>query len=88
MIASQTGIVAGAVASLIVVITKTRARWIVSIVLGTATAIEDFFVHPGQFGPIAAEAAVTGLGAGLLSYQAGTAVAHIRSRYGARIEMS
>jgi VIT1/CCC1 family predicted Fe2+/Mn2+ transporter len=40
--------------------------------LGALTAIVDYFVHPGMFGPAALEAIVTGLGAALLSYLVGT----------------
>ncbi len=40
----------------------------------------DYFVHPGQCGPIAMEAIVTGLGAALLSYLVGTLVRGVRKR--------
>ncbi len=43
----------------------------------------DFFVHPGQFGPIAMEAIVTGLGAALLSYLVGTLVRGVLRMIGA-----
>ena len=79
-IASETGVIAGAVASVVVLTARTRTRWIVSIVLGVVTAIADFFVHPGQFGPIFAEALATGLGAGLLSYLLGMAMHRVRAR--------
>jgi len=79
LIASQTGIVAGAVASVAILVARTSRRWVVSVVLGVATAIVDFFVHPGEFGPVFLEAAVTGLGAALLSYLAGVALRHARA---------
>lgn len=79
-IASETGVIAGAVASALVLAARTRTRWIVSVVLGVVTAIADFFVHPGQFGPVFAEALATGLGAGLLSFLVGIVMHRIRAR--------
>ena len=81
LIASQTGIVAGVFASVAILVARTRRRWVISVVLGIATAIVDFFVHPGEFGPVALEAVLTGLGAGLLSAVVGFAL-----RYARRIE--
>jgi uncharacterized membrane protein (UPF0136 family) len=59
---------------------RSQRLWVVSAVLGVATAVVDYLVHPGQFGPIAMEAVVTGVGAALLSYVVGTAVRRVRSR--------
>jgi hypothetical protein len=78
LIASQTGLIAGVIATVGIFVVRTRKRWIISIVLGAATAVVDFFVHPGMFGPLAAEAIVTGLGAAILSYLVGTAIRHFR----------
>lgn len=78
-IASQTGVIAGAVASVVVLAARTRTRWIASVVLGVVTATADFFVHPGQFGPVFAEALATGLGAGLLSFLLGMVLHRIRA---------
>ena len=78
LIASQTGVVAGTLAGVALFVSKTRNRWIVSTILGVATAIVDFFVHPGKFGPIVMEAAVTGLAAGVLSYIVGALVRRFR----------
>ena len=85
-IAAQTGIVAGVIASAVFLIVRTGKRWIVALLLGAATAIVDYFVHPGQFGPAAMEAIVTGLGAGLLSYVIGGGVEMLRSKVAARKE--
>ncbi len=79
MIASRTGVIAGAVASIALVLARTDRRWVVSIVLGAATAVVDYFVHPGKFGPVAMEAIVTGLGAALLSYVVGAVVQRVRA---------
>ncbi len=57
---------------------KTDKRWAISMVLGVATAIADFFVHPGMFGPVALEAIITGIGAGALSYLVGTLIHRAR----------
>lgn len=83
-IASQTGIIAALLASAGLMLAKTDKRWLVSLMLGVATAIVDYFVHRGMFGPVMLEAVVTGLAAGVLSYIAGTAVHAIRKRHAAR----
>ena len=79
-IASQTGVAAGAVATLVLIAARNRTRWVISVVLGVVTASVDFFVHPGQFGPVFAEALATGLGAGLLSFLFGLAIHCVRPR--------
>ncbi len=80
LIASQTGVVAGAIASVAIILSRTNQRWIVSLVLGTGTAIVDFFVHPGMFGPVAMEAIVTGMAAAVLSYLVGTSFRLARAK--------
>lgn len=80
LIASQTGIVAGTAATAAIVVAKTDKRWVMAVVLGIATAIVDYVVHPGMFGPIALEAIVTGVGAAVLSLAAGAIVRAVRAR--------
>ncbi|MFP6837386.1 MAG: hypothetical protein VB948_14910 [Pseudomonadales bacterium] len=80
LIASQTGIAAGVVTSAAILLSRTNRRWIVSAVLGVATAVADFVVHPGGFGPVFLEALVTGAGAALLSHLVGIAVRYTRNR--------
>jgi len=80
LIASQTGIVAGTAATAAIVVAKTDKRWVMAVVLGIATAIVDYVVHPGMFGPIALEAIVTGVGAAVLSLAAGAIVRAVRTR--------
>jgi hypothetical protein len=82
-VALKTGIIAGTITSLFLVVMRPDRLWVVSVLLGTITAVVDFFVHPGQFGPIAMEAIVTGLGAALLSYSVGTLVRGVRRMLGA-----
>lgn len=78
IIASRTGVIAGAVASLVLLLVRTRNRWATSLVLGVLTAIVDYFVHPGQFGSAATEAVVTGFGAAVLSYGVGALIRRFR----------
>ena len=80
LIASQTGVIAGAVASVAILLSRGNKRWIISLLLGIATAVVDFFVHPGMFGPVAMEAIVTGIAAAALSYLVGIAVRMARRK--------
>ena len=80
LIASQTGIIAGTIAYVAILFAKTGKQWLVSIILGAATGIVDFFVHPGMFGTAATEAVVTGLGAAILSYLIGIAIQLFRAK--------
>ena len=73
LVASQTGLVAGLVTTGAIIATQTDKRWAVSAFLGVTTAIVDFFMHPGSFGPVFMEALVTGVGAAVLSFSVGTA---------------
>ena len=81
LVASQTGIVAGAVASGIFLLWRASKPWMIATILGMATAVVDFFVHPGQFGPLMMEAIITGIGAGALSYLVGVTLVRVRARY-------
>jgi hypothetical protein len=78
LIASRTGVIAGAVATAAILLARTKRQWVISVVLGVVTAVVDYFVHPGRFGPAAMEAVVTGLGAAVLSYLVGAAVRRAR----------
>jgi len=70
--ASQTGLIAGALASSAIVMARLRRAWVVSVLLGLVTAFVDAFVHHGHFGPAGImEAVVTGCGASLLSFALG-----------------
>ena len=80
LIASQTGVIAGVLASMAVVLANTDNRWVIAGVLGLATAVVDYFVHPGAFGPVFMEALVTGVGAAALSYVVGTVYRRFRGR--------
>lgn len=84
VIASQTGLIAGSIASLAVFLSRSMPRWVASLVLGLGTAVVDFLVHPGMFGPIAVEALVTGFVAAALSYFTGTAVSFVRQKLATR----
>lgn len=78
VIAAQTGIAAGTVASLAVWFMRSSTRWRVAIVLAVVTAVVDYIVHPGMLGPWITEAVVTGLAAGALSLLMGAAVGRVR----------
>jgi uncharacterized membrane protein YdcZ (DUF606 family) len=80
VIASQTGVVAGLIAAITLAFAKTDRRWVVSAVLGVATAVVDYFVHPGMFGAVATEAIVTGLAAAVISYLVGTVLRYFRRK--------
>lgn len=80
LIASQTGLVAGLVTTGAIIATQTDKRWVISALLGITTAVVDFFMHPGSFGPVFMEALVTGIGAAVLSYIAGTLFRWYRRR--------
>ena len=80
IIASQTGAVAGVIASVALIFSRTSNRWIIAATLGIATAIVDYFMHPGMFGPVVLEAIITGIGAAILSYLVGTILRYRRAR--------
>ena len=80
LIASQTGIAAGAIAYVAMLFANTGRQWMISTVLGIATGVVDFFVHPGMFGMAATEAIVTGIGAAALSFLVGNAIRRFRAK--------
>jgi len=80
LVASQTGVFAGALAAVTLALAKTNRRWMVASVVGVTTAIVDYLVHPGMFGSVATEAIVTGLAAAALSYIAGTVVRYFKRK--------
>lgn len=85
IIASQTGVIAGVIASIALLLTQTDNRLMIAIVLGVVTGVVDYFVHPGMIGPVFLEAIITGIGAGVLSYFVGFAVHYYRNRRGRRL---
>ncbi|HEY5622795.1 MAG TPA: hypothetical protein VIV14_03465 [Gammaproteobacteria bacterium] len=80
LIASQTGLIAGALTTAALFFASTDKRWVVAIVLGAVTAVVDFFVHPGMLESALLEALLTGIGAGLLSLAVGYSLQYWRSR--------
>jgi len=81
LIASQTGLLAGAIASTTVLAAGLRRPWLISLTLGVVTIPVDAFVHPGKFemGGIS-EAVVTGVGAFVLSLAASAVVRAVKRR--------
>ena len=78
VIASQTGIAAGVLSSIALLLAGNSKRWVIAVVLGVITAVVDYFVHPGMIGEGATEAIITGIGAAVLSLLAGFALDHFR----------
>lgn len=68
IIASQTGITAGAVTTIAILLSKTHKREFIALILGVVTTVVDYLIHPGMFGSVFTEAIVTGVGAALLSF--------------------
>ena len=79
LIASQTGLIAGTIATVGVLVANTRNRWLISAGLGVTTGIADLYVHPGMYGSVAIEALATGLAAAFLSYMVGVAKQRIQA---------
>ena len=79
-IASQTGLIAGAIAAITLAFARTDRRWIISAVLGVSIAVVDYFVHPGMFGTVVTEAVVTGIAAAVLSYLVSTVMRHYKRK--------
>ena len=75
IIASQTGLIAGAIVGTTVIAAKLRQPWLVSLVLGAVTTVVDLLVHPATLliGSLF-EAMVTGVGAFVLSLAVSAAV--------------
>lgn len=67
LIAIETGLIAGTIASTLLIRRRAARPWVISVVLGGVTALVDFFVHSGKFVTVFTEAALTGIGAAILS---------------------
>ena len=78
VIASQTGIVAGSIATVALLMVSKVKPWVIPVVLGVATGVVDYYVHPGMIGPVFLEAVITGIAAGLLSILVGFTVKRFR----------
>jgi len=78
VIASQTGLVAGAASVAALTVAKTDNRWAVAGILGAVTAIVDYFIHPGMIGSAVTEALITGAAAACLSLAVHALVSRFR----------
>ena len=68
LVALQTGLLAGAISSMLLAFGRAPRPWVLSVMLGAATAVADFIVHSGDLGDVLLEAVVTGVGAAVLAY--------------------
>jgi hypothetical protein len=80
LIASQTGLAAGAITAIAILVSKTHKRWVVSLLFGVVTTVVDYLVHPGMIGGVFTEAIITGVGAAVLSYLIGMLIDAARKR--------
>jgi hypothetical protein len=81
IVASQTGLLAGAIVGTTVLAANLRRPWMVSLVLGGATTLVDIAVHPATLGVSSLrEAAVTGIGAFVLSLGVGSVLRRLMRR--------
>jgi hypothetical protein len=68
LIALQTGLLAGALSSVLLAFGRAPRPWVLSVVLGLATAVADFIVHSGDLVDVLIEAVITGVGAAVLAF--------------------
>jgi hypothetical protein len=80
LVASQTGLAAGAATSVAILVARVERPWVVSSLLGLVTTVVDYLVHPGRFGPFFVEAILTGAGAAALSFVVQRSVIGMRRR--------
>ena len=81
LIATQTGVVAGSITSVAILLARANDPRFVAAALGLITAIVDYFIHPSMIdGPQFVEAAITGVGAAILSYLVAITIRRIRKR--------
>jgi len=75
IVASQTGLLTGAIAAAVATVASSKRKWAVALVLGVTTTAVDAVVHLATLGAASLlEAAVTGVGAFVLSLAAGAAL--------------
>ena len=81
IIASQTGVVAGTVASVTILFARVSDPRVIAVALGVTTAVVDYFIHPPMIGgPEILEPIITGIGAAILSYLVAIAIRRFRQR--------
>lgn len=79
LIASQTGLVAGAATTAALAATRTDNRWLIAGMLGVLTAVVDFFIHPAMLASAILESVLTGAGAAALSWLVSTLIRRRRA---------
>jgi hypothetical protein len=79
IVASQTGLLAGAIAATIALAAKLRRPWAIGLVLGATTTLADLLVHGRPFDAVwLREAAITGSSAFVLSLGVGALLRRAR----------
>lgn len=81
LVAMETGLIAGTIASILMVKGRAAKPWVISAVLGGVTACVDFFVHSGRLISVITEAVLTGIGAAILSLVVEYVVRRVLSKY-------
>ena len=81
LIATQTGVVAGTITSLAILVARASDPRVIAAVLGVVTAVVDYYMHPSMIaGPAFVEAIITGIGAATLSYLVTITVQRLRKK--------
>ena len=81
MVAIQTGVLAGALGTVLIALGRATRPWIVSAIVGVATTIADFIVHSGSFVAVLVEAILTGIGAAALAFAVTAVVRRLWRRF-------
>ena len=84
LIAIKTGLLAGALSSMLLAFGRAPRPWVLAVVLGGATAVADFIVHSGDLVEVLAEAMITGVGAAILAYALTHAIRRLRRKWTVR----
>ena len=79
LIATQTGVVAGTITSVAILVARANDPRVIAAALGVVTAVVDYYMHPSMIeGPAFLEAIITGVGAAILSYLVTLTVRRLR----------
>lgn len=88
IVASQTGLLAGLIAGISLLLARTQRRWLLAVQLGVTTMLADFLLHFFVQGTVTIEPIATGLIAMLFSYLVASAWARWLRGIATRFENS